>query len=216
MANYFPLYCNIEKRPILIFGGGSKAYEKISKLLPCGPALTVAAEKVTPTIKQFAEMKKITLHRSNGSDAQALISRLHPKLVIIADVDDDKIEGIFKICRKNGTEVNTVGKTEFSTVLFPAVIQRNNLSIAVSTFGKSPAAAKWVRDHIERSLPMAVEGITGHFDTLRKKLTEKIDFQPTQFSEIYQDILNTALSENRMLSAAEMADLVAKYVDEAE
>ena len=216
MANYFPLYCNIEKRPILIFGGGSKAYEKISKLLPCNPALTVAAEKVTPTINRLAEMKQISLVRSNGSDAQALISRFHPMLVIIADVDDDKAASIFKVCRKNGTDVNTVGKPEFSTVLFPAVIQRSNLSIAVSTFGKSPAAAKWIRDHIERSLPAAVDGITEHFDSLRKKLTEKVDFKPTQFSAIYQDILNTALSENRMLSAAEMAELVAKYVDEAE
>ena len=216
MAMYYPFYLNIEKRPILIFGGGSKAYEKIEKLLPYAPALTVAAEKVTPTIKRYSEEKKLTLVRSNGSDAQELISRLHPVLVIIADVDDSKIAGIFKVCRKNSIEVHTVDKREFSTFLFPSVIRRKNFSVAVSTFGASPAAAKWVREYIERALPVSIDGMLEHLSTLRQTLAERgADLKSGRFATMYREIVDTSLNENRMLSAVEMGQIMAKYIDEA-
>ena len=215
MSNYFPLCIQMENRPILIFGGANKAREKIEKLLPCGPILTVAAEKVTPTVKKFKMDGKISLIRSNGSDAQALISRLRPMLVIVADVEDDKVAHIFKICRKNGVEVHTVGKTEYSTVLFPAVIQHRNFSIAISSSGASPAAIAWIRDRVEHAFPAAIDGMLENLDTLRKKMAEKIDFKPGQFAAIYADIFNAALRENRMLSAGEMSQIMGKYIDEA-
>jgi siroheme synthase-like protein len=217
MANYFPFYLNVEKRPILIFGGGGKAYEKIEKLLPYGPSLTVAAEKVTPTIKRLGDSKKISLVRSNGTDAQALISRLSPMLVIIADVDEDKIESVFKVCRKNKVEVCTADRKEYSTFLFPSVIQRKNFSVAVSTFGASPAAAKWIRDQIERALPAAVDNMMEHFSTLRRRLAERgADLRSGPFATMYREFLDTALSENRMLTASEMADIMSKYIEDAE
>ena len=217
MAHYYPFYLNIEKRPILIFGGGSKAYEKIEKLLPCSPALTVAAEKVTPTIKRYSEMKKLTLVRSNGSDAQALISRLRPILVVIADVEDGKIADIFKICRKNSVEVHTVDRQEFSTFLFPSVIQRKNFSVAVSTFGASPAAAKWVREYIERTLPVSIDGMLEHLGAIRQTLAERgADLRSGRFATMYREIVDTSLRENRMLNAVEMGQLMAKYINDAE
>ncbi len=215
MSNYFPLCFQIEKRSILIFGGTNIAREKIEKLLPCGPAITVAAEKVTPTVKKLATDGKINLVRSNGSDAEVLISRYRPIFVIIADMDNDTATRLFKICRKNGVEVHTVGKPECSTFFFPSVIQRKNLSIAISSSGASPTAVQWVRHQIERTLPAAIDGMLENLDNLRKKLMEKVDFNPSQFATIYSDLLNAALRENRVLSAGEMSQIMSKYIDQA-
>lgn len=215
MANYLPLYFNVEKRPILIFGGGSQAFEKIEKLRPYGCALTVAAEKVTPSIKRLGEEKKISLIRSNGANAGALISRLHPMLVIVTDADGNSAETVFKVCKRMGVDIHTVGNQELSTFLFPSVIRRKHLSVAVSTFGEFPAAATWIRDRIERALPAVIDGTLGHFGELRQKLAEKASSTPGQFASIYEDIFNAALSENRVLSPVEMAQIMGKYIDEA-
>ena len=214
MSHYYPLYVNIEKRPILIFGGGNNAREKIEKLMPCGPALTIAAEKVTPSIKKLGEEGKIALIRSNGSDAQVLISRLHPLLVIIADVDADQATGIFQVCRKSGIEVHTVNNRDLSTVLLPSVIWRKHLSVAIFSQASSTAVTR-IREHIERSLPSAIDSILENLEGLRKKMKEKVDFKPGQFAAIYGDIFNAALRENRILSAGEMAQIMEKYIDEA-
>ena len=217
MRNDLPLYFNIEKRPILIFGGGGKAYEKIEKLLPYGPALTVAAEKVTPTVKKLGESKKISIVRGNGSNADALIARLKPFLVIIADTDEETIASVFKACRKKGADVHTVDRPEFSTVLFPSVIQRKNFSVAISASGASPAAVKQIKEHIEKILPAAIESIPEYFDTLRQKLAEKsANLKSGKFAAIYREFLDTAIRENRMLTAGEMTDIMTKYIDEAD
>jgi siroheme synthase-like protein len=216
MANYLPLSFNIENRPILIFGGGSKAYEKIDKLMPYGPSLTVAAEKVTPAIKQLGKEKQIALVRSNGSNAGTLIARLKPIFVIIADVDAETIASIFKTCRKNNTEVHTVDQKDFCTFHFPSVIQKKNLSIAVSASGASADAAKWVIEHIERTLPAAIDSTLEHFAAFRQKLAEKASgLKSGKFATIYRDFLDTALRENRVLSAGEMAQLMAKHMEES-
>lgn len=216
MANYLPLSFNIENRPILIFGGGSKAYEKIEKLLPYGPRLTVAAEKVIPVIKQLGKEKKISVVRSNGSNAWMLLARLKPVFVIIADVDAEAIASIFKTCRKNNTEVHTVDQKDFCTFHFPSVIQKKNLSIAVAATGASAEAARWVVNHIEKSLPAAIDSTLEHLAAFRLKLAEKsAGLKSSKFVTIYRDFLDTALRENRVLSAGEMAQLMAKHMEES-
>ena len=216
MGNYLPICFDIENRPILIFGGGSHAYEKIEKLLPYNPALTVAAEKVTPTIKRYGEEKRISIVKSNGTGAGALISRLKPLFVIIADVEEEKIADIYKVCRKHGVQVNTPGRAEFSTFLFPAVIRRKNFSVAIAAFGASSAAAKWVKDYIEKSLPAATDSIIEHFGTFRQKLAEKgANLKTGKFATMYREFLDTALRENRMLTAGEMTEIMTKYIEEA-
>ena len=217
MANYLPVFFNVENRPILIFGGGSKAYEKIEKLLPYGPDLTVAAEKVTPTIKQLGKEKKISIVKSSGSNAKSLISRLQPIFVIIADVEPEMIGSIFSICIKYDVNVHTVDQKDFCTFTFPSVIQRKNLSIAVFASEASPDVIKWILDRIEKTLPAAIDGMMEHFGALRQKLMERgANLKSGKFATMYREFLDAALRENRMLSTGEMSQIMTKYINEAE
>ena len=217
MANYLPVSINIENRPILIFGGGSKAYEKIDMLLAYGADLTVAAEKVTPTIKELGKSKKISIVKSNGSNAKSLISRLQPVFVILADVEPETVAAVFHVCRKYGVDVHTVDYKDFCTFTFPSIIQRENISVAVSAYGASADAVKWVKERIEKVLPLAVDGMMGYFGALRRKMSEKGEnLKSKKFVAMYREFLDTAMRENRMLTAGEMTQIMAKYIDEAE
>ena len=217
MANYLPVSINIENRPILIFGGGSKAYEQIDMLLAYGADLTVAAEKVTPTIKELGKSKKISIVKSNGSNAKSLISRLQPVFVILADVEPETVAAVFHVCRKYGVDVHTVDYKDFCTFTFPAIIQRENISVAVSAYGASADAVKWVKERIEKVLPVAVDGMMGYFGALRRKLSEKSEnIKSKKFIAMYREFLDTAMRENRILTAGEMTQIMAKYIDEAE
>lgn len=217
MANYLPVSLDVENRPILIFGGGGQAYEKIEKLLAYGADLTVAAEKVTPTIKQLGKEKKISIVRSNGSNAQSLISRVKPLFVIIADADAETVAVIFKACKKTGTDVHTVDYKDFCTFTFPSVIRRKNFSVAVFASDASPDVVKWIVDRIEKSIPTAIDSMVEHFDALRQKLMERgANLKSGKFATVYREFLNTALRENRMLSAGEVSQIMTKYINEGE
>jgi len=217
MANYLPVSLDVENRRILIFGGGGKVYERIEKLLGYAPALTVAAERVTPSIKRLGEEKKISIVRSDGANAGTLISRLHPVLVIVADVEEETAKAIFTLCKKSGTEVYTEGRREYSTVLFPSVIRRKNISVTVTAAGASPDAVKQLRDHIENALAAAIDGIPTYVDALRQKLSESgAMLKSGKFATMYREFLEAAMRANGAISADDVAQIMGRYVDEAE
>ena len=43
---YFPFYIDIEKKDILVVGGGAVALRKVEKLLPFNPVITVVSPEI--------------------------------------------------------------------------------------------------------------------------------------------------------------------------
>ena len=199
MAKYLPISLNLEKRSVLVFGGGSKAMEKIEKLFPCAPVLTVAATKVTPTVKQWKEENKIRLVKSDFTNAQTVIDSVKPKLVVIADVEDEFIPTLYKICVRGGIEVHTVDHKEYSTFLFPTAVKKE----------PAPTAMQKMKDQIPSYLSAATEQLT----SLPKKLMQT-EYNPKSFATIYRSFMEAALKENRLLSVEEMEALAQTYIDE--
>ena len=197
MAKYLPISLNLEKRSVLIFGGGSKAMEKIEKLLPYAPVLTVAATKVTPSVKQWKEENKLRLVKSDFTNAQELIDSVKPKLVVIADAEEDMIPFLYKICVRNGIDVHTADRKEYSTFLFPTVVKKD----------VTPSAIQKVKD-----LPSYFSAASEQLASLPKKLMQT-EFNPKTFATIYKSFMEAALKENRLLSMEEMEALAQTYID---
>lgn len=200
MAKYLPISLNLEKRSVLIFGGGSKAMEKIEKLFLYAPVLTVAASKVTPTIKQWKEENKLVLVKSDFTNAQAIIDSVKPKLVVIADAEAEFIPALYKICVRNGIDVHTVDHKEYSTFLFPSVTKKETVPV--------PTTIQKMKDQIPSYFSAATEQLT----SLPKKLMQS-EFNPKTFAAIYKSFMTAALKENRLLSMEEMEALAQMYID---
>ena len=190
MAKYLPISLNIEKRGVLIFGGGSKAMEKIEKLVPYTPVLTVAASKVTPSIKQWKEENKLRLMKSDFTNIQAVLDSVKPKLVVIADVEEEQIPSVYKTCIKNGIDVHTVDRKEYSTFLFSSSAKKES----------APVSSVSPMQKLEQ------------FAALPKKLIPA-DVNPKMFATIYKSFMEAALKENRLLSMDEMETLAQKYIN---
>ena len=201
MAKYLPVSLNFEKRSVLIFGGGSKAMEKIEKLLPYSPVLTVAASKVTPTVKQWKEENKLRLVRSDFTNAQALLDSVKPKLVLIADADEEMIPFLYKTCIRNGVDVHTVDRKEYSTFLFPGITK------------KDPSSAQGAVQKMKDQIPSYFTAATEQLSALPKKLMQT-EINPKSFATIYRSFMEAALKENRLLSMDEMEALAQTYIDE--
>ncbi|MBQ3490022.1 MAG: hypothetical protein IJA86_05495 [Clostridia bacterium] len=203
MAKYLPISLNLEKRSVLIFGGGSKAMEKIEKLFPCAPVLTVTASKITPTIKQWKEEQKLRLVKSDFTNAQAVLDSVKPKLVIIADVQPEKIPALYTTCIRNGVEVHTVEHKEYSTFMFPVVKKQEIVSVA------SPTAIQKMKEQI----PLYLSALSEQLTSLPKKFMSQTEFNPKSFITIYKSFLEAALRENRLLSMEEMEALAQTYIE---
>ncbi len=208
MANYFPLFADMEKSTVLIFGGGEKAQEKIKKLKDYSPAITVAAPSICKTIRICCDVQ---IELCSFSDAEDLLLRIRPQFVIIADVNDENIPLLFALSRKYRIPVNTVDKKDYCTFIFPSIIKKKNLTVAVSTQGTSPAAAKYLREEIEKAIPSEIEPILDWIATKRNQLRTREDLDQAQSAVYQRALVAYAFQENRPPNDMETEEILQKY-----
>ena len=59
---------------------------------------------------------------------------------------------IFKLCRKKNILVNTVDDLDKCGFIFPAVVHKNDITVGISTSGKSPIFASYLRMKTENMI----------------------------------------------------------------
>ena len=166
---YFPFFVDLSGQRGLIVGGGTVALRKVEKLLPYGPGLTVVAPE---PVSELAALP-VTLVRRSFQETD--LDRAD--FVIAATDDEQENHRISALCRGRNIPVNVVDDKEACSFLFPALVQRGNQSVGVSTGGSSPTAAVWLKEQIEGLLPEQTEEILTWLEEQRPLLKERLPDQ---------------------------------------
>ena len=190
MNKYFPFLCRLKGSDILIIGGGKEAEGKAQKLMLFEPNITFIKEKI-PHI-------------------EALFSNAFPKAVIVTDKSLVDIDKLYDFCVKNRIEINTADDKAHSTFIFPALICRDKLTVAVSTNGASPASAVKIKKRIEEALPDSVDEILDWLSALRNTLKHREDIDQSRLPHIFRALADAAFEKNRPLELSEAEDIIAK------
>ncbi len=150
---FLPLHIDMTGRLCLVVGGGQVASRKALSLLASGCRVTVIAPRVSPLItKEIAEGNILWYERVyRPGDVSCFF------LVIAATNDREVNRKISEEARKKGSLVNIVDDQGLSDVYFPAILRRGNLLVGISTGGKSPFLAGYLRKWLEKLLPDNIE-----------------------------------------------------------
>ncbi len=148
--DFFPLFLRINaNKRILIVGGGAVALAKAEALQPYRAALTVVSEAFSPEMAEFLEA-----HGIMHSQASYHADHLDGVGLVIAATDDEVANAqIHADAKARGVIVNAVDQPELCDVIFPAIVRRGPLQIAISSSGVSPVLARLVKQRIEKVLP---------------------------------------------------------------
>ena len=110
------------------------------------------------------------------------------------------------MCNARGIPVNVVDMPELCSFYFPSLVTRGDLTVAVSTGGKSPGGAAWLRRHLEKHIPDQTEGILEWASSLRQRLRRE---EPEADRKIIlRQALDLALSENRIPEEQEILAII--------
>lgn len=186
MAGYFPMFYNMENKTVLIIGEGKKATEKAEKLLPFKPEIIFVTDKTEDFKKLFLEIS--------------------PSVVIVADETLTDVNGLYEFCAEKNIPLNTVDNRDLSTFIFPSMICTESLTVAVSTSGKSPAAAVKIRKDIESIIPDSIDEILDWLGSLRPVLKSRSDIDKKNLAAIYKSLADEAFEKNRPLTENEIED----------
>ena len=197
---YFPFFVDIKDMPGLIVGGGRVAAEKIEKLLPFGPRLTVVA----PLIRE-------ELWEKAGGDDRLLCKErafqdgdVEDVGFVIAVTDDEKLNAhISTLCKEQGVPVNVADDKEKCSFLFPSLVKEGKLTVGISTSGASPQAAIMLRRVIESNIPAKTEEILDFLADLRSTAKERIRDSKDRAAFLKEAAL-FCMEQERILTAAEV------------
>ncbi|QJD29924.1 siroheme synthase CysG [Methylococcus geothermalis] len=147
--DYLPIFLKLRDAPCLVVGGGEVAGRKLGLLLEAGAAVTVIAPSADAAIAELAERGRIRLRTKtfDADDADGF------RLVIAATDDREVNEEVAATGRRLGIPVNVVDCPALCDFIFPAIVDRSPVVIAVSTGGASPVLGRLLRTRIEACIP---------------------------------------------------------------
>lgn len=145
---FYPAFIDLENRPVLVVGGGTVAERKVETLLEAGALVTVVSPEITKQLQDYANGKRITVRQRGfiSSDIDGVA------LVISATDDPSTQTEVASIAASKNILVNTVDKPELCTFIVPAILRRGDVTVAISTSGKSPSLAAELRVRLDRVL----------------------------------------------------------------
>jgi len=164
----YPMFVSLEGRHCLVVGAGQVGLRKIASLLDCGAAGLTVIEPADPSqaLRELAARPGVTLLRRDfePGDLDGVF------LAIAATSDPDQNLRIGALCRQRGIFCNIVDSPELGSFLVPSSVQRGDLTIAISTGGRSPALAKRIRKDLQERFGEEYAGFLKLMGRLRPML----------------------------------------------
>ena len=170
MAKYYPIFLNLEGRRCLVVGAGKVAVRKVGSLIDAGARVEVLSPKANKEIESWADEGRISLNKKEFEpwDLEGFF------LVIGATGDREVNRQIFKAAEDYGMLANIVDDPELCNFYLPAVVQRGEFQLAISTGGASPMLARRVREDLEGSFGSVFGELAKEMAVLRNWLREKV------------------------------------------
>jgi siroheme synthase-like protein len=145
----FPVFFKLEGRPCLVVGAGTIAAPKIASLLRAGGEVTVVAPQARPEVEAQASTGHLVWHPREFAAAD-----LDGKFLVVAATDLQAVNHrVAESARGRNVLCNSVDDPPDCDFFYPSVVRRDDLQIAISTAGKSPALAQRLRVEIDAVLP---------------------------------------------------------------
>jgi len=193
---YFPIFIDLNSKPVLIVGGGAVALRKLQKLMPYGGRMTVVAPHILPELAAVPGVK-LQKHCFSASDL-----RPRPALVIAATNDRGTNRHISLLCQKRHIPVNVADDPALCSFLFPALVRQGDFSAGICTGGASPVAAAYFKERLRELLPEGLDRILDWLASLRPAMKNAIPGQHNR-SEVFRRLLDASLAKGEPLTQEE-------------
>ena len=141
----YPLVLDLTNQAVIVVGAGKVATRKVRTLLAAGATVTVIAPVATAALRRLKAVRWLRRRYQAGDLCGARL--------VVAATDDLVVNR--KVCaeaHRRRQLVNCAAPPDAGNFIVPALVRQGAFTLAISTGGASPAAAKALRQKLERSL----------------------------------------------------------------
>jgi len=132
---YFPLFVPLKGKKVKVFGGGAVAGRRITTLLDFGASLEVIAPEISAEIRQ---KPGIGIQQRPYAENDCLAADL-----VIAATDNSAVNrAIAQECQQYNIPVSVADNQDLCTFFFPAIVNKDNLVIGLTSSGQDHGSVK--------------------------------------------------------------------------
>ncbi|MBD9501105.1 siroheme synthase CysG [Pseudomonas sp. BGr12] len=183
--DFLPLFHILRGRRALLVGGGDVALRKARLLSDAGAVLRVVAPEVHSELRELIEegAGELLLRPYAQGDLQDCV-------LVIAATDDEPLNAqVSRDASERGIPVNVVDAPALCSVIFPAIVDRSPLVVAVSSGGDAPVLARLLRAKLETWIPATYGQLAGLASRFRERVKQRLpDLQQRRkfWEEVFQ------------------------------
>lgn len=188
MNHLYPIFLKVHELNVLLVGGGFVGTEKLEFLLKSSPQA-----QVTAVSKEF---RPEFLELAAKTDTVTLIEDVYDekylggKHIVIGATNDKAVNRkIRDEAKERFILVNIADTPELCDFYLGGIVTKGNLKIAISTNGKSPTAAKRLRQLLEEVLPEEIDGLLENLNAYRETLKGDFEFKVKAMNEITEGLV---------------------------
>jgi precorrin-2 dehydrogenase/sirohydrochlorin ferrochelatase len=185
---YYPIYLDIKNKPCLVIGGGGVGTRKVRTLLAYGAQVTVVSPELSDPLRSLANEGTIGWRNRSyeANDLQGIF------LVFGATDDDELNRRIHADAEAKNVLCNIADRPAVCNFILPSIVQRGDLSIAISTSGKSPAFAKKLRKDLETQFGAEYGIFLELMGRIRQKLLSQAH-EPEAHKHLFEQLIDGGL-----------------------
>src|SRR6202051_5411246 len=164
---FLPVFLDLQAGPVLLVGAGDLARAKLRLLAAAGARVRWYATDGHHYLRglEVADTARIELAKGDP-----LAADLPGGIAILCAGAGDIGPDMSARAKAVGLPVNVMDDLAHSTFIFPAIVDRGEVVVAVGTGGASPVVARRVRERIEAALPVRIGDLATFIGRWRKTL----------------------------------------------
>ncbi|MCE9616577.1 MAG: bifunctional precorrin-2 dehydrogenase/sirohydrochlorin ferrochelatase [Lentisphaerae bacterium] len=188
----FPINITLTGLKVLVVGGGAVAAEKLEKLIPHRPRLTLVSPQLAPVTERLVREHALTWLPEPYATAHIGDHRL-----VFAATDDNAVNRrIYEDTRGLPVLVNAADLPACCDFIMPAVVSGEHFTLAISTGGLAAGYARQWREQLEAAVAQE-DTILDLLDRIRTQLKRKVETFPARRARLWEILKELEQLERR-------------------
>jgi uroporphyrin-III C-methyltransferase/precorrin-2 dehydrogenase/sirohydrochlorin ferrochelatase len=192
---HLPIFLEVRNRPVLLIGGGAGTAAKLDLLRRAGARVRLVDRGGDPLAAAHFEDAAVAVDAS-GDPAMNRLSR--------------------RLARAAGVPLNVVDRPALCDFIFPAILDRAPVIVAVSTGGLAPAIARLIRQRLEIAIPAGIGCLAGLAARFRSAVAVRLRSQRQSISfwdQLFDGEASKLALAGRMDAAAVLAEALLAEIE---
>lgn len=199
MQRYYPIFLDLENKPVIVIGGGRVACEKVAGLRKAGARITIVSPDLAPELQELRDAGEVA-HVARPWQESDLDGDW--AVVMVATDDGAVNREVRDAARARRIWVNAADDPANCDFILPAVVRKGKITLAASTAGSSPALARRLREELEAYLTDDMPALADLLAEVRMELRRRnVRVESDMWQEAIDEQLRVLLAQRKYVQA---------------